>query len=185
MPIHHRSRTPRTWRALALAGAVLVASAHAAEAVPRPGPPPRQAVYTGSVGSPTVQPGTDATRIDGANALAASCSSFETHGDNVHYSGSEISGHGWWINRGCPTSTAVVTVRLQAFYSDGVWRTVNTAQSTVTSGGGAGRRATARALCRGAGGPFSFRTIVDVDLVGVNDPSGVGISPVQNLLCTL
>jgi hypothetical protein len=133
----------------------------------------------------TAGPSSDPNRPSGATALTASCSSFETHGDNVHYSGSEVSGHGWWINRGCPTSTAVVTVRLEAFYSDGIWRTVNTAQSAVLSGGGAGRRTTARAQCRSAGGLFSFRTIVDVDLVGVNDPSGVGITPVQNLLCTL
>ncbi|MEN2417025.1 hypothetical protein AABB02_02850 [Streptomyces rimosus] len=110
---------------------------------------------------------------------------FTTRGDYVHVSSSafEASGHGWWVNGNCPTSTAVVTVELQEYYSDGSWRTKGTVgQATVRSGGGAGNRATGRAGCNNSS-LTGWRSVVDVDLVGVADDPGKLITPARNINC--
>jgi hypothetical protein len=111
---------------------------------------------------------------------------FETNGDYVHISSSafEASGHGWWTNINCNTSTAVVTVQLQEYYSDGKWRNVGTVgRSTVRSGGGSGARATGRAGClnRNLAG---WRSVVDVDLVGLPDDPRKLTTPARNLNCS-
>jgi len=96
---------------------------------------------------------------------------FTTGGDYVHISSTafEASGHGWWINGDCKTSYAVVTVQLQEYYSDGSWRSKGTVgQATVRSGGGSGNRATGRAGCSNSS-LTSWRSVVDVDLVGLAD----------------
>jgi hypothetical protein len=105
----------------------------------------------------------------------------------VHLSSGDVSGHGWWRNLGCPAAQADVTVKIQAFYTDGVWRTVGRiGKARVFSGGGSGNRATGRVTCRSmTQGLYGFRSVVDVDLVGVNDGAGVGITPPQNLSCLL
>jgi hypothetical protein len=152
----------------------------------KPIPPVVQVPYPGAPhpGASTLLSGEDPAGE--ASALAASCSSFETHGDYVHISGSDVSGHGWWVNRGCPASQADVTIRLQAFYSDGVWRYVgSTGRKRVYSGGGSANWANARVRCVGFAGSYGFRSVVDVDLVGVNDPAGVGITQSRNLPCLL
>lgn len=99
---------------------------------------------------------------------------FLVRGDDVHISSSafEASAHGWWVNLTCPTGTrAVVTVQLQQ-HSNGAWRNVGTrGRATVSSGGGAGNRATGRARCS-SNQRTAWRSVIDVDLVGIiDDPS--------------
>lgn len=95
----------------------------------------------------------------------------------------EASGHGWWVNGNCPTSTAVVTVQLQEYYSDGSWRNKGVVgRSTVRSGGGAGNRATGRAGCNNSS-VVSWRSVIDVDLVGVADSPEKLTTPTRNIAC--
>lgn len=111
---------------------------------------------------------------------------FATKGDDVHISSAafEASVHGWWINGDCPTTTAVVTVRLQEYYSDGRWRNQGTVgRGTVRSGGGAGNRATGRAGCNSTS-PAGWRSVIDVDLVGVTDDARTLPTPGRNIGCT-
>lgn len=62
----------------------------------------------------------------------------------------EASGHGWWVNYNCKTSSALLTVQLQQYYSDGVWRNKGeVGVGTGRSGGGSGARVTGRAPCTG------------------------------------
>lgn len=117
-------------------------------------------------------------------STAATCY-FQTNGDYVHVSGSafEASGHGWWTNIDCPTSTAVVTVQLQEYYSDGSWRNKGTVgRKTVYSGGGSANRAVGRAACSNAT-QVSWRSVVDVDLVGLADSADKLVTPVRTIAC--
>lgn len=122
------------------------------------------------------------------STAATSCSSakFETHGDRVHRSSTafEASGHGWWINLHCPSAQrARVTVQLQQYFTDGSWRNRGVKGSaTVYSGSGRGNRSTGRATC-GTSSRTGWRSVIDVDLVGVNDPSGVGVTAPANINC--
>lgn len=116
---------------------------------------------------------------------AAAICTFTTNGDYVHVSSSafEASGHGWWVNGNCNTSTAVVTVQLQQYYSDGSWRNVGTVgRSTVRSGGGAGNRATGRGGCNNSS-VTGWRSVIDVDLVGLADDPGKLTTPSRNIAC--
>jgi hypothetical protein len=111
---------------------------------------------------------------------------FSTKGDYVHISSSafEASGHGWWVNGDCPASLAVVTVQLQEYYSDGHWRNKGTVgKKTVGSGGGAGNRATGRGGCDNHG-TAGWRSVIDVDLVGVADDPRKLTTPARNIGCT-
>jgi hypothetical protein len=139
--------------------------------------------------APTPHPAIAPAGQRGADRLTPRSSAdvcvFETNGDYVHVSSSafEASGHGWWTNGDCPTSTAVVTVQLQEYYSDGSWHNKGTVgRSTVRSGGGAGNRATGRAGCNNAK-TVSWRSVVDVDLVGLADDPGKLVTPVRDIGC--
>lgn len=134
--------------------------------VPTPAPDPaaRPAIAPGSVYD------WGDRRSIGAEAASSVCS-FRTEGDYVHVSSSasEASGHGWWINRTCNATTAVVTVQLQQYYSDGSGRHVGTVgTATVRSGGGAGNRSTGRAYCNTRDNT-SWRSGIDVNVVGIAD----------------
>ncbi|WP_051752371.1 hypothetical protein [Streptosporangium amethystogenes] len=110
---------------------------------------------------------------------------FNTAGDYVHVSSSafEASGHGWWVNGNCNATLAVVTVQLQQYYSDGSWRNAGTAgRATVRSGGGAGNRATGRGGCN-SNSLTGWRSVVDVDLVGLADDPGKLYTPSRNIYC--
>jgi hypothetical protein len=149
-----------------------VKPAPAPAAVPAPAPEGGE-VDTNNTGSP-------------ADTLAPSAVCFfRTVGDYVHVSSSafEASGHGWWVNGNCRTATAIVTVQLQQYYSDGSWRNVGTVgRSTVRSGGGAGNRATGRAGCNNRS-LTGWRSVVDVDLVGLADDPGKLTTPTRNIYC--
>lgn len=122
---------------------------------------------------------------DGADASTSAVCTFYTRGDYVHISSSafEASGHGWWVNVDCNTTSAIVTVQLQQYYSDGSWRNVGTVGSaTVSSGGGAGNRATGRAACSSSS-LTGWRSVIDVNLVGILDDPGKLTTPSQNISC--
>ena len=110
---------------------------------------------------------------------------FYTRGDYVHVSSTafEASGHGWWVNVDCNATWAVVTVQLQEYYSDGTWRNKGTVGSaTVRSGGGAGNRATGRAGCYNSS-LTGWRSVIDVDLVGLADDPNKLTTAAQNIYC--
>lgn len=110
---------------------------------------------------------------------------FYTRGDYVHVSSSafEASGHGWWVNGNCRATSAVVTVQLQQYYSDGRWRNAGSlGRATVRSGGGAGNRATGRAGCYNRS-LTSWRSVIDVDLIGVADDPSKLTTPTRNISC--
>ena len=115
----------------------------------------------------------------------AGCGARLTARVDVHVSSSafEASGHGWWVNGDCPATLAVVTVQLQQYYSDGKWRNIGSAgKSTVRSGGGAGNRATGRVECANRS-VTGWRSVVDVDLVGVADDPGKLTTTSRDIAC--
>lgn len=95
--------------------------------------------------------------------------SFYANGDKVHYSSSDnsvLSGHGWWVKLSGAGTKARVTVWLQQ--RKGGWKPVAKDVKTVKPGGGRGKRATAREKC-GSRKTTAWRSVIDVDIIGVND----------------
>ena len=69
------------------------------------------------------------------------------------------------------------------YYSDGSWRNVGTVSSaTVLSGGGAGRRATGRAACN-TRDQTTWRSIIDVNVVGIADTFNKYTTPSNTIAC--
>ena len=107
--------------------------------------------------------------------------------DYPHVTNFEASVHGYWVvlSGTCP-STAKVTVDLRAVECTPfgcVWITQDTRSGTFTPGSGTGHRATPHKACANAK-KVGWRGQVDVDLTGVNDPSGFQYSPEVNLACS-
>jgi hypothetical protein len=105
--------------------------------------------------------------------------------DNAHVTSGEVSVHGYWIFRTgtCP-SKANVDVDLQAFGCGPFicqWITVASGSREVPPG--TSRRANARLACASTS-TVGWRGLVDVDLIGVGDPSGRTSSDPQNLSCS-
>lgn len=115
---------------------------------------------------------------------------YETIADRPHRSGQEVSVHGSWKAKNpddCPLY-ADVEVQLQAHWCndpmDCDWVTIADAEKRVLSGGGRGKRATARRSCTPTPGKLTgYRNVVDVDLVGVPDLPGKAYN-IYNLECT-
>ena len=87
--------------------------------------------------------------------------------------------HGYWLKYSgtCPTY-ANVDASLQALFCDPLgcyWRTQDGNSGDVKQGGGSGNRVNARHLCAD-NRLVGYRGVVDVDLKGVSDPSGVTYS---------
>ncbi|MET7338252.1 hypothetical protein [Nonomuraea sp. NPDC005650] len=111
---------------------------------------------------------------------------FKTMGDYVHVSSSafEASGHGWWVEvTKCPPGTqALVTVQLEQFIN-GTWTPAGSpGKDKVRSGGGAGNRATGRATCTSAA-TTRWRSVVDVDIIGMMDPPDTYTTPERDVSC--
>ncbi|MFR9806433.1 hypothetical protein ACL02T_29715 [Pseudonocardia sp. RS010] len=159
----------------------------AASATPQPNPPakPRPTVAPDSAkttGGLVLQ--NTGSPEEGAASRAALCN-FTTNGDYVHVSSGDASGHGWWVNGDCDTEYATVTVTLQEYFADGTWHDISEGEATVLSGGGRGKRATARATCEDTSFMASWRTVVDVDLVGIIDDSTTLTTDYQDLPCAV
>ena len=158
----------------------------ASGAVPAPAPAPEAGIASESIAA-NDEVSTEGTVFpsDSNTAAPLGVCIFYTKGDYVHKSSSafEASGHGWWVNGNCSATWAVVTVQLQQFYSDGTWRNVGTVgKQTVRSGGGAGNRATGRAGCNSSS-LTGWRSVIDVDLVGLADDPNKLVTPAQNIYC--
>jgi hypothetical protein len=171
--------------AAGVAGAAFIGAPHtpafAATSKPVPAPVPAAAP-----GSPSTVVSLKNTGSPAKRQGAQDVCFFSTKGDYVHISSSafEASGHGWWVNGDCPATLAVVTVQLQEYYSDGRWRNKGTVgKKTVRSGGGAGNRATGRGGCNNHG-TAGWRSVIDVDLVGVADDPRKLTTPARNIGCT-
>lgn len=116
---------------------------------------------------------------------AAGVGAFQTGGDNVHFSHTvpgAVNAHGWWKRISGPATKAKVTVDIQVKSGTG-WRTLNTGTKTVYSGGGSAKRASAAWKCTNLIQRNSFRSVVDVDLVGYPDDSNKKITATQTLYC--
>jgi hypothetical protein len=167
---------------VAVLGTSLGTSPASAEPEPEPAPAPAPASAL-AVGGLTLDNSGSDEEVD--EVVAAALCVFTTNGDHVHVSSSafEASGHGWWVNGNCRARTAVVTVQLQQFYSDGKWRNVGSAgKKTVRSGGGSGNRATGRAACNNRS-VTGWRSVIDVDLVGQADDPRKLTTPARNIAC--
>lgn len=167
---------------LAMALAALQGPALAGSKPPKdpvPAPVPGAEASTGEF----VVPGSESS--DGDFTVMSSCSSFNMVGDYAHRSstGFAVSAHGWWVNQGCSATQARVTVQLQQYYTDGTWRNKGTpGDAVVYSGGGSGNRAATRVSCS-TSTTTGWRSVVDVDLIGQDDPAGKNVTPAQNVAC--
>jgi hypothetical protein len=123
-----------------------------------------------------------------SGVITAGKCSYQQVSDDVHWSstGWAMSGHGWWTKYSgtCP-SKANVDIQLQAVWCDGFgcyWKTVASGSKDVYSGGGSANRAAAREDCSGSQ-IVGWRSRVDVDLIGVSDPSGWTYSAGKDFAC--
>lgn len=99
---------------------------------------------------------------------------FSSGVDNAHLANTPprpaMSVHGWWEKMASPATHARVTIALQQ-YNNG-WVTVARRSQVIGPGtGGRGARVTARRRCVSyKGRTYSYRGVVDVDIVGWKDP---------------
>lgn len=129
------------------------------------------------------------TLAESGDITAGSCT-YRQAIDDPHISSTAplaASVHGWWrkISGTCP-SKANVDVYLQGWWCDFYgcrWITVASDSQDVYAGGGSGNRATARKTCSNSN-TVGWRGYVDVDLIGVSDPSGYTYSTIRDLPCS-
>ncbi|WP_329109503.1 hypothetical protein OG792_12115 [Micromonospora sp. NBC_01699] len=121
-----------------------------------------------------------------ADVLAQAGCLFISDGDFVHKTGNDATGHGYWGNINCPAGTrAKVTIWLEEYYDDGSWRVKGEGEkSPVYAGGGSANRANARATCQGTA-QVSWRSRIDVDLIGQVDSSEQAVTETRNLACVV
>lgn len=167
----------------ALLGAPSAGAATPSQPTPTVAPP---SVMSGGGALHLHGSGTFSSTAGGAGpAVVAGTCDFTTDGSYVHISSTafEASGHGSWTNINCPTATAVVTIQLQQYFSDNTWRDAGArASKTVKSGGGSGNWAVGRAACVYSN-QTTWRSWVDVDLVGVSDTNEKGYTTPQTFGC--
>jgi hypothetical protein len=112
---------------------------------------------------------------------------FISDGDRVHVSSTPpptASGHGWWKKISGPGTKAKVTVTLQARPAGtSTWHDVATGSKTVKSGGGSGKRATARKTCTNLIQKTEWRSVIDVDIIGVADSPEKATTKAATLWC--
>jgi hypothetical protein len=131
-------------------------------------------------GTVTARAGAVADRNIGiqSNETSLRRCSFQTRGNVFDMSRGSVSGDGWWDNQSCDTDRAVVTVRLQ-YLRDGRWTNVGyRGRNNVR----AGDRVGAGAGCASSQ-ENAFRTVVDVDLVGIIDSRTKLYTPVRYFGC--
>jgi hypothetical protein len=119
-------------------------------------------------------------------AASSRVCNFQQAGDYAHISGSlplAVSAHGWWRNVDCRATHAVVTVQVQKQNVLGIWVDVGTrGVATVRSGGGSVNRTVSRYICRSST-VHTFRSWIDVNLVGVEDAPNKLYTPKRKLAC--
>ncbi|MFD8547482.1 hypothetical protein [Streptomyces sp. NPDC059649] len=167
--IHVRIRTGAA--SAALAGLLAVAATAPAQADDREPTQPPSSTYSNGHG-----PGL---------AAGGGVGAFVTEGDRVHFSHTvhgNINAHGWWKRLNGPAKKAKVTVWLQV-KNNGHWYTLNKGVKTVYSGGGSGKRASAAWKCTNLIAKYSFRSVIDVDIIGYPDDAHKKITDTQTLFC--
>ncbi|WP_257578072.1 hypothetical protein [Streptomyces sp. JJ38] len=108
-----------------------------------------------------------AKETSGTSALAG-CTPYSGR-DNPHYSGGDVSGHGWWKKGTCTENRAVVYNCLYEWYTDNSWRRKACSEKeTLKPYTGSGQRTVARAKCDNRA-QTSWRNHVDVDVIGQGD----------------
>ncbi|WP_229820774.1 MULTISPECIES: hypothetical protein [Streptomyces] len=118
---------------------------------------------------------------------APSAGAFISNGDRVHVSSTPprtASAHAWWIKVSGPGTKAKVTIWLQTKTKNGKWRSVAKGSKTVKPGGGSSRRANARKTCANAQ-KTQWRTMIDVDIIGVNDTPEKAYTAAVTVKCGL
>jgi hypothetical protein len=117
--------------------------------------------------------GTESTSSGSGSAMRATAlqvCAYYISSDKPHYSGGDISVHGWWTNVNCKNSPkATVTVVLQR-KTNGTWSKIGKGETlkNLASGGGRGKRATARYTCSGST-KWDWRPYVTVDVYTVKE----------------
>lgn len=135
---------------------------------------------------------------DEASLGAAATHEFETRGDNVHMSTDTdgypaVSGHGCWApgpgeSAYFSTKTANVVVEIQWKTGDD-WQTVERSQpkalkyTTQSRGCPSSRRTVARERCASRTSYHEWRSVVDVDIIGVIHGPEKGYTTPQTLRC--
>jgi hypothetical protein len=133
-------------------------------------------------------PGGSVTPLVVSGVITAGSCKYRQAIDDPHRSGGDTSIHGWWLKYSgtCP-SKANVDVYLQAYWCDFLgcrWVTVASGSGDFYQGGGSGKWANARESCSSTARLVGWRGFVDVDLIGVSDPSGYTYSVIKNLYCS-
>jgi hypothetical protein len=109
-------------------------------------------------------------------------------GDYAHISSSgpppQVSAHAYWLKNNCKVNSALVTVQLQEYFSDGSWRNKGTLGSkTIPSGKiPLGQRPNGRSTCTGGTALTGWRSVVWVGTIGefgLNEQ----ITATQNIKC--
>jgi hypothetical protein len=140
--------------------ATSVASKDAVPAIAPPGAD-KTAVYLDSAGR--VIPATNGPSAVSDTAQIGCTPISRT--DEPHYSGGDVSGHGWWNKGDCSNNRADVYNCLYEYYNDGTWRQkACSSTKRVYAGGGSANRTVARAACDKTY-LTSWRNHVDVDVV--------------------
>ncbi|GAB3954618.1 hypothetical protein [Micromonospora vulcania] len=124
--------------------------------------------------------------LTASEIVAQAGCAFITDGDYVHKTGNDATGHGWWVNVNCASGTrATVKIWLEEYFSDNSWRVKGSgSKSPVYSGGGSANRANARATCQNSG-TVSWRSRIDVDLIGQVDSPEQAVTAVRELACAV
>lgn len=105
-----------------------------------------------------------------------------TNGDYVHITAGDASGHGWWEKLSGTASTAKVTIWLEENLG-GTWYVEATGTYTGGPGPGSGKWANARYTCIPTASNFQWRSRIDVDIIGEQDPPDQAITKTQDLKC--
>lgn len=117
-------------------------------------------------------------------AATAKVGVFLTKGDYVHVTRGQASGHGWWVKGTTKATTAKVTVQLQYKpKKSSSWNNRGT-KGVRTIKPGTSKRANARMTCRSSA-TKSWRSWVDVDLVGYLDTPNKLYTGARSLRCTV
>lgn len=119
---------------------------------------------------------------EGSTLAAAGVCAAVTRGDYVHVTYGQASGHGWWERGTCTATQADVTVQLQQYFSDGSWRNSGSPGTRRIAPNQTSTRANARVTCASTA-TTGWRSVVDVDIVGVIDDATKLTTPGQNIGC--
>lgn len=176
------SRSRRVLAVIVAFSILAVPAAAVGAEPPQPGDPNQQLV-TRNPQALSYEQGPEVL-AESSGPAARALGTFWTRSDNPHISYTsgfkEVSVHGWWTKETTKATKAKVTVTLQALTKNG-WRTVATGSKVVAPG--TYNRGNARVRCVNDD-LYTYRSIVDVDLVGhLDDNATAGRITPKPLQC--